>query len=55
VFPVRYELNLHIVFRRNSVFKGLRRHVVPTCQLPLTGLHNVISQKVQIFIVEPLF
>jgi hypothetical protein len=23
VFPVRYELNLYIVFRRKSVFKGL--------------------------------
>jgi hypothetical protein len=23
VFPVRYELNSYIVFRRNSVFKGL--------------------------------
>jgi hypothetical protein len=23
VFPVRYELNFYIVFRRNSVFKGL--------------------------------
>jgi hypothetical protein len=26
VFPVRYELNLYILFRRNSVFKGLIRH-----------------------------
>jgi hypothetical protein len=25
VFPVRYELNFYILFRRNSVFKGLRR------------------------------
>jgi hypothetical protein len=24
VFPVRYELNSYILFRRNSVFKGLR-------------------------------
>jgi hypothetical protein len=24
VFPVRYELDLYILFRRNSVFKGLR-------------------------------
>jgi hypothetical protein len=24
VFPVRYELNFYIVFRRNSVFKGLK-------------------------------
>jgi hypothetical protein len=23
MFPVRYELNFYIVFRRNSVFKGL--------------------------------
>jgi hypothetical protein len=23
VFPVRYELNVYIVLRRNSVFKGL--------------------------------
>jgi hypothetical protein len=23
VFPVSYELNVYIVFRRNSVFKGL--------------------------------
>jgi hypothetical protein len=23
VFPVRYELNLYMLFRRNSVFKGL--------------------------------
>jgi hypothetical protein len=23
VFPVRYELNLYILFKRNSVFKGL--------------------------------
>jgi hypothetical protein len=23
MFPVRYELNLYILFRRNSVFKGL--------------------------------
>jgi hypothetical protein len=23
VFPVRYELNSYILFRRNSVFKGL--------------------------------
>jgi hypothetical protein len=26
VFPVRYELNFYIVFRRNSVFKGLSKH-----------------------------
>jgi hypothetical protein len=26
VFPVRYELNLYILFRRNSVFKGLIEH-----------------------------
>jgi hypothetical protein len=25
VFPVRYELNFHILFRRNSVFEGLKR------------------------------
>jgi hypothetical protein len=25
VFPVRYELNSYILFRRNSVFKGLSR------------------------------
>jgi hypothetical protein len=25
VFPVRYELNLYILFRRNPVFKGLTR------------------------------
>jgi hypothetical protein len=24
MFPVRYELNSYILFRRNSVFKGLR-------------------------------
>jgi hypothetical protein len=24
VFPVRYGLNLYILFRRNSVFKGLK-------------------------------
>jgi hypothetical protein len=24
MLPVRYELNLYILFRRNSVFKGLR-------------------------------
>jgi hypothetical protein len=24
VFPVRYELDLYILFRRNTVFKGLR-------------------------------
>jgi hypothetical protein len=23
VFPVRYELNLYVLFRRNSVFKGV--------------------------------
>jgi hypothetical protein len=23
VFPVRYELDLYILFRRNSIFKGL--------------------------------
>jgi hypothetical protein len=26
VFPVRYELNSYILFRRNSVFKGLSKH-----------------------------
>jgi hypothetical protein len=25
VFPVRYELNLYILFKRNSVFKGLNQ------------------------------
>jgi hypothetical protein len=25
MFPVRYELNFYILFRRNSVFKGLIR------------------------------
>jgi hypothetical protein len=25
VFPVRYELNLYMLFRRNSVFKGLSK------------------------------
>jgi hypothetical protein len=24
VFPVRYELDLYVLFRRNSVFKGLK-------------------------------
>jgi hypothetical protein len=24
VFPMRYELNIYMVFRRNSVFKGLK-------------------------------
>jgi hypothetical protein len=28
VFPVRYGLNLYILFRRNSVFKGLILHVI---------------------------
>jgi hypothetical protein len=28
VFPVRYELNLYMLFRRNSVFKGLSRIIL---------------------------
>jgi hypothetical protein len=27
MFPVRYELNSYIIFRRNSVFKGLIRYI----------------------------
>jgi hypothetical protein len=32
VFPVRYELDSYILFRRNSVFKGLKQvvHIVTT-------------------------
>jgi hypothetical protein len=32
VFPVRYELNSYILFRRNSVFKGLKKVVVKTAK-----------------------
>jgi hypothetical protein len=28
MFPVRYGLDLYILFRRNSVFKGLKRYGV---------------------------
>jgi hypothetical protein len=28
VFPVRYELNLYILIRRNSLFKGLTKRSV---------------------------
>jgi hypothetical protein len=28
VFAVRYELNLYILFRRNSVFKGLSPEIL---------------------------
>jgi hypothetical protein len=50
VFPVRYKLNLYVLFRRNSVFKELRdqsKHVDwsfrPFCWLIRTGTisHNI--------------
>jgi hypothetical protein len=28
VFPVRYELTFYILFRRNSVFKGLKVNII---------------------------
>jgi hypothetical protein len=28
VFPVRYELNIYILFRRNSALKGLTQSVI---------------------------
>jgi hypothetical protein len=31
VFPVRYKLNLYIIFKRNSVFKGLSVPCLPQC------------------------
>jgi hypothetical protein len=57
MFPVRYELNSYILFRRNSVFKGLildltitqvpagRRQTLRCVLRPFSlqeGLHNVI-------------
>jgi hypothetical protein len=48
VLPVRYELNLHILFSINSVFKGLKsvinlnnKHSVPTAQ----KTHNFYATK----------
>jgi hypothetical protein len=36
VFPVRYELSLHILFRINPIFKGLKKDVasIATDTLP---------------------
>jgi hypothetical protein len=38
VFPVRYELNLYIVFRRHSAFKGLK-HILSFC----VGFHTATN------------
>jgi hypothetical protein len=35
VFPVRYELNFYILFRRNSVFKGLLAYKLTSLYLTL--------------------
>jgi hypothetical protein len=41
VFPVRYELEFYILFRRNSVFKGLtEKYFGESCH----GLFEVLSQ-----------
>jgi hypothetical protein len=41
VFPRRYELNFYILFRRNSVFKGLKCYVSETVEyLGSLGFHN---------------
>jgi hypothetical protein len=32
VFPVRYELNSYILFRRNFVFKGLKGDIGKVCK-----------------------
>jgi hypothetical protein len=37
VFPVRYELDLYALFRRNSVLKGLR---VSTCCIIIASVVN---------------
>jgi hypothetical protein len=52
VFPVRYELNVYILFRRNPVFKGLIAYVAvwqtfsrvaPMTKRKLTAYMNGLS------------
>jgi hypothetical protein len=46
MFPVRYELELYIIFRRNSVFKGVNLPSgivpLPTCSCPDLFGHTFI-------------
>jgi hypothetical protein len=40
VFPVRYELDFYILFRRNSVFKGLKKAHFIACKPIKTSLRH---------------
>jgi hypothetical protein len=45
VFPVRYELDLYILFRRNSVFRGLKHLKVNNCN----KVKELTSKEIQIY------
>jgi hypothetical protein len=42
VFPVRYELQFYIAFRRNSVFKGLNGRLAQTVK-SVTCIRKVLG------------
>jgi hypothetical protein len=45
MFPVRYELNVYILFRINSIFKGLT--YIGINQLRLETIGDFLSRKLQ--------
>jgi hypothetical protein len=45
VFPVRYELDLYILFRRNSVFKGLNNIASLLSSVSAFGAHVVTNNQ----------
>jgi hypothetical protein len=47
VFPVRYELNSYILFRRNSVFKGLIKKLEP--RINKVKIHKI--KKLELFML----
>jgi hypothetical protein len=48
VFPVRYELNSYILFRRNSVFKGLMTCKYKNSDVGVTGINFLAIVKLEI-------
>jgi hypothetical protein len=47
VFPVRYELDLYILFRRKSVFKGLKPQHVYVINDHLQGENRLLNKTLQ--------